>query len=76
MEDVITLSHGSGGEQSENLIKNIILPKVGNSKLNILGDGASLSLKGEIAFSTDSFVINPLFFAGGDIGFINVWQHS
>ena len=44
MEDVITLSHGSGGEQSENLIKNIILPKVGNSKLNILGDGASLSL--------------------------------
>lgn len=68
MEDVITLSHGSGGEQSENLIKNVILPKVGNSKLNILGDGASLSLKGEIAFSTDSFVINPLFFVGGDIG--------
>jgi hydrogenase expression/formation protein HypE len=50
MEDVITLSHGSGGEQSENLIKNVILPKVGNSKLNILGDGASLSLKEKLPF--------------------------
>ena len=62
MEDVITLSHGSGGEQSENLIKNVILPKVGNSKLNILGDGASLSLGGEkLPFQQIVLLLIPFF---------------
>lgn len=68
MDDIITLSYGSGGEKSEELIKEIIIPYLGNDKLNNLSDGAYLDLKGKLAFSTDSFVINPLFFKGGDIG--------
>lgn len=68
MKDIITLSHGSGGEKSQELMEKIIIPKLGNNKLNMLEDGASFQLKGEMTFSTDSFVINPLFFNGGNIG--------
>lgn len=68
MSEVITLSHGSGGEKSEALMRNIILPYLGNDKLNNLSDGAYLNLNGKLAFSTDSFVINPIFFPGGNIG--------
>lgn len=68
MKDIITLSHGSGGEKSDEIIKGMILPSLGNSELNNLGDGAILNLNGQVTFSTDSFVINPIFFNGGDIG--------
>lgn len=68
MEDIITLAYGSGGEKSEELIKSIIVPALGNDKLNNLSDGAYFESNGKLAFSTDSFVINPLFFKGGDIG--------
>lgn len=68
MDSFITLSHGSGGEKQDEMIKELVLPRLVNDKLLPLGDGAYLDIEGKLAFSTDSFVINPLFFKGGDIG--------
>ncbi len=65
MNDIVTLDYGSGGKKTSQLIDKYILPNFGNDALNSLGDGALL---GEMAFSTDSFVVSPLFFPGGDIG--------
>lgn len=50
----------------------MILPRLGNDELNLLGDGAFINTSGELAFSTDSFVIDPYFFPGGDIGKLSV----
>ncbi len=66
MDDIITLDYGSGGKKTAALIDEIIIPELGNNTLNSLGDGAILD--GKLAFSTDSFVVSPLFFPGGDIG--------
>lgn len=66
MDDIITLDYGSGGKKTAALIDEIIIPELGNNTLNALGDGATLD--GQLAFSTDSFVVDPLFFPGGDIG--------
>ena len=66
MDDIITLDYGSGGKKTAALIEEIIIPELGNNTLNALGDGAILD--GQLAFSTDSFVVDPLFFPGGDIG--------
>ena len=55
-----------------NLVKDLILKKLGNPILHELSDSARLRLKGEIAFSTDSFVVNPIKFPGGDIGTLAV----
>jgi len=62
----ITLGHGSGGKLSQDLIKNIFLKKFGNSTLNNLEDAAVIA--GRHCFTTDSYVVRPLFFPGGDIG--------
>ena len=66
MDDIITLDYGSGGRKTSALIDELILPAFGNGALNALGDGALL--EGGLAFSTDSFVVTPLEFPGGDIG--------
>lgn len=66
--ELITLDHGSGGEKTARLIENLLLPAFRNPALDRLGDGAVLDWSGPLVFSTDSFVINPLFFPGGDIG--------
>lgn len=66
MDDIITLDYGSGGKKTAALIDELIIPELGNNALNALGDGAILD--GQLAFSTDSFVVDPLFFPGGDIG--------
>ncbi len=66
--NTITLAHGAGGKASRELTEKIILPAFSNPMLNELHDGAKLQVGGNIAFSTDSFVIEPLFFRGGDIG--------
>ncbi|MCX7951278.1 MAG: hydrogenase expression/formation protein HypE [Clostridiales bacterium] len=69
MDDIITLSYGSGGKKTSLLIENIILPALSCDELNKLSDGALLELSlNKIAFSTDSFVVSPYFFPGGDIG--------
>ena len=70
--DIITLDHGSGGRKTSRLIEEILLPRLGNDALNVLGDGAILPVSGPLAFSTDSFVIDPIFFPGGDIGKLSV----
>ncbi|MCD7829553.1 MAG: hydrogenase expression/formation protein HypE [Clostridiales bacterium] len=67
-EEIITLDHGGGGQRTARLIEELLLPAYGNPTLNTLGDGAVLDLEGPLAFSTDSFVVSPLFFPGGDIG--------
>ncbi len=66
----ITLAHGSGGKLTHELIKKMILKGYGNSVLNRLTDSAIIELiKGRrFAFTTDSFVVKPVIFKGGDIG--------
>ena len=65
----IVLAHGSGGTLSHQLIEQIILPQFRNELLEPLHDGAIFSLNSErVAFSTDSYVVSPIFFPGGDIG--------
>lgn len=72
MEDIITLSHGNGGKKTSRLIEELLLPSFDNDELKSLGDGALLNVSGSVAFSTDSFVIYPYFFPGGDIGKLSV----
>jgi len=67
--DTIKISHGSGGQQSAGLIKNIILKYFGNPLLGRLEDAAMLeNIPPKIAFTADSFVVEPIFFPGGNIG--------
>ena len=65
----ILLDHGSGGRIAYNLIADMMLPAFANPILSQLNDGATLDLKsGRLAFSTDSYVVDPIFFPGGNIG--------
>jgi hydrogenase expression/formation protein HypE len=65
----ITLSHGSGGSSMHELIEELFVKNLGNPFLNKLGDSALIDMKEkDVAYTTDSFVINPVFFPGGDIG--------
>jgi hydrogenase expression/formation protein HypE len=65
----IVLAHGSGGKLSQRLIQEILLPQFRNEFLDVQHDGAVFSVDGtRFAFSTDSFVVSPVFFPGGDIG--------
>jgi hydrogenase expression/formation protein HypE len=65
----IVLAHGSGGKLSQQLIQEMLLPQFRNEWLDVQHDGAVLSLNGtRLAFSTDSYVVSPIFFPGGDIG--------
>src|SRR5207248_4817941 len=70
-EDKITLSHGSGGKATHNLIEGVFAPAFSNPVLDRLEDSATIPLAGtdqRLAFTTDTYVVNPLFFPGGDIG--------
>ena len=66
--EYITLAHGAGGKISRELMDKVILPEFGNPILNELHDGARLKLSGRLAFTTDSYTVQPLFFNGGNIG--------
>ncbi|MBP3655574.1 MAG: hydrogenase expression/formation protein HypE [Clostridia bacterium] len=70
MDEFITMDHGSGGVKTSELIDELLRPAFSNPALDALGDGALLCVPegGRLAFSTDSFVVQPLFFPGGDIG--------
>ena len=69
MDNRITLAHGSGGSLTHKLIRETFLPLLSNPLLGRLDDGAVFGVdKGRLAFTTDSYVVNPLFFPGGDIG--------
>lgn len=65
----ILLAHGGGGRLTSDLIETMILPKFANEALAQLTDAACLNVGSEkVCFTTDSFVVKPLIFAGGDIG--------
>jgi hydrogenase expression/formation protein HypE len=65
----ILLAHGGGGQLTDDLIRLHILPKLKNDALAELGDSAKLNLSSNsLCFTTDSYVVKPLFFNGGDIG--------
>jgi len=64
----IDMSYGSGGKQTGNLINEVFLKHFNNKTINKLEDAAVLNIKGKIAYTTDSFVVTPLFFKGGNIG--------
>ena len=67
--DTVLLDHGSGGKISHAMISNMILPVFDNPVLAQLDDGAVLDINGgRMAFSTDSYVVDPPFFPGGNIG--------
>ena len=68
MNDRILLAHGSGGKLSHDLVENSFVSVLGNPILNTLEDSAVLELRGRLAFTTDSYVVSPIFFPGGDIG--------
>jgi hydrogenase expression/formation protein HypE len=68
--ELILLAHGSGGRLTHELITTLFQPQFSNPALNAMDDAAVLKAqgKGSLAFTTDSFVVSPLFFPGGDIG--------
>jgi len=74
----IVLGHGGGGKLSNELVENLFLPVFSNETLDELSDAATLDLAellkdgGRVSYSTDSFVIKPLFFRGGNIGHLAV----
>jgi len=72
-KDTILLGHGSGGKLSAELIRDIFLPAFQNPVLARLDDQAIVNVNGQrLAITTDSFVVKPLFFPGGDIGSLAV----
>jgi len=72
-EDKVMLSHGGGGQMMHKLIEDVFIANFENPILSQQTDSALLSIdSSEIAFTTDSFVIDPLFFPGGDIGKLSV----
>lgn len=72
--DKITLSYGTGGGYTQKFIKEYVLKYFSNSVLNELLDSAVVSLSNgdRIAFTTDSYTVNPIFFPGGDIGKLSI----
>jgi len=69
----VLLGHGSGGKLSAQLLRDRFLPRFGNRYLEALGDGARVPVEGtEIVVSTDTFVVSPLEFPGGNIGHLAV----
>lgn len=75
--DRILLGHGGGGLLTKELIESVILPILDNPLLHPMDDAAVLTIPGaepggDLAFTTDSYVVSPLFFPGGDIGKLSV----
>ncbi len=69
----IVMGHGAGGKLSSELVEHLFLPAFDNATLADLGDAAILELAGSrLAYTTDSFVVQPLFFPGGNIGHLAV----
>jgi hydrogenase expression/formation protein HypE len=72
-DDTILLSHGSGGAMMARLIEDVFVATFDNPTLRELGDSAVVGAEaGRLAFTTDAFIITPIFFPGGDIGHLSV----
>lgn len=70
--ETIQLAHGGGGRMMDRLLDEVIRPAFDNEQLRRRHDGAALEISGPAAFTTDSYVVRPLFFPGGDIGTLAV----
>jgi len=68
LEDKILLAHGSGGKIAHELVEKSFVKAFSNPLLAKLDDSAVIELRGRLAFTTDSYVVSPIFFPGGDIG--------
>ncbi|MGA7162126.1 MAG: hydrogenase expression/formation protein HypE [Bacteroidota bacterium] len=69
----VLIAHGGGGKLSQQLIQKMFVSQFSNEYLDQSHDGATVALKGSrLAFTTDSYVVNPIFFPGGDIGMLAV----
>lgn len=68
----ITMAHGNGGRETADLIGRVFMRHFGNEYNSPMADSAILETSGRLAFTTDSFVVAPLFFPGGDIGRLSV----
>lgn len=68
MNDRILLAHGSGGRLAHRLVEEYLVKPLSNPVLARLDDSAVVDFAGRLAFTTDSYVVNPIFFPGGDIG--------
>jgi len=68
LEDKILLAHGSGGKLAHELVEKSFVKAFANPFLAKLDDSAVIDLSGRLAFTTDSYVVSPIFFPGGDIG--------
>ena len=66
--DTITLGHGSGGLLTNRLLEGVVFKLFSNKYLEQQHDGAVFQVDGKVAYSTDSFVVSPIFFPGGNIG--------
>jgi hydrogenase expression/formation protein HypE len=68
LEDKILLAHGSGGKLAHDLVEKSFIKALANPLLAKLDDSAVVDFSGRLAFTTDSYVVSPIFFPGGDIG--------
>ncbi|MCX7858135.1 MAG: hydrogenase expression/formation protein HypE [Deltaproteobacteria bacterium] len=74
MDDVILLSHGDGGLLTHNLIEEYFLPHLGNDLLLNLDDSTSITVRSDnVLVTIDSYVVDPIFFPGGDIGKLSIY---
>lgn len=71
-DKIVTLSIGGGGKQTSSFIKDIILKNFNNDIIDNLGDASHIKTDSLSAFTTDSFVIRPEFFNGGNIGKLSI----
>ncbi len=72
-DDIVQLAHGGGGRKTSQLVEGTFLPAFASPALDALGDGALVEIGGQrLAFSTDTFVVQPAFFPGGNIGSLAV----
>ncbi|MBN1416708.1 MAG: hydrogenase expression/formation protein HypE [Bacteroidales bacterium] len=74
MDNIIMMGHGSGGRMTSDLIRNTFAKYFSNPVLDIFGDAAVFTCPGShLTFTTDSYVIDPIFFPGGDVGKLAVY---
>ncbi len=73
MKDKILLAHGSGGKLAHELVEKSFVKALANPFLAKLDDSAVMDFSGKLAFTTDSYVVSPIFFPGGDIGKLAVY---
>lgn len=72
MTDRVLLAHGSGGKLMHDLIQKTFAAALSNPILDKMDDAAVFEMEGRLAFTTDSYVVSPIFFPGGDIGKLSV----